>query len=476
MLFETQIIYRIIFQNFKSFLNFNEQIRGQNRSQENRMSESDSHSLDMSSDKNLISKCFSKNSDSFDDRIWDDLSEEVLQFLPLEHKLSLESVSKQFQRTLFQKQFSISLYSSLQSNDKIRKDYLESIQSLLKKCKKIQTMSLILKNRTIFKSILPLIIEYCRHLNEFNVSLKRYRTRTKSELKEEFYLKFGSKMKYLWFDRCSRIYFSYEWFPNLSSIGKKTHHKRVSPERLLETNLMNLKEVNIKLSEQNHHLFLEVLQKYYRTRHLTLVPSHPVIEEPVFKAFKESPVLQNLIELKYRDWAVTKNNRCNKNLDSLTLLSEKFPKLKSLEFGWIFVKDLSVLRQQLSSLKAFSELQRLHLWGLFVGDDSTQFSFKPFEELSNITHLKIVFWGKDMDHKILTDIEIYLPKLQYLLIDYLMITDEEGDKQIAESLSRLSSLRTIELCLRYQHISESLKPKIIEKCRKIQKISISIYE
>ena len=449
-------------------------MKGQNRCQENRKIENDSHSLDMSSNKNLISKCVSKNRDSFDVRIWDDLSEEILQFLPLEHKLRLESVSKQFQRTLFQKEFSINLYSSLQSNDKNRRNYLEWFQSLLKKCPNIQTMSLILKNRTIFKLILPLIIKYCRHLNEFNVSLRKCQTRTKSELKGEFHLKFGSKMKYIWFNRCSRIYFHYEWFPNLYSIGKKTKHKRISPERLLETNLMHLKEVNIKLSEQNHHLFPEVLQKYYRIRHMTLVISHPVIEEPVFKAFKESPVLQNLIELKYRDWAVTENNRCNKNLGSLTHLSEKFPKLKSLEFGWLFVKDLSVLRQQLSSLKAFPELTRLELGLLFLEDDYDQFSFKLCEELSNVTHLTLAFFGKDLDHKTLTDIEIYLPKLQYLFIGYLIVEDKEGVKQTAESLSRLSSLRTIGLCLRYQHISESLKAKIIKKCRKLQKISILI--
>ena len=73
------------------------------------MSESDSQSLDMNSDKNLIPKIVSKNSQSFDDRICDDLSEVLLQFLPLDDKLRLECVSKQFQRTVFQKQFPITL-------------------------------------------------------------------------------------------------------------------------------------------------------------------------------------------------------------------------------------------------------------------------------------------------------------------------------------------------------------------------------
>ena len=40
--------------------------------------------------------------DSFDDRFCDDLSEVLLQFLPIKDKLKLECVSKQFQRTIFQ--------------------------------------------------------------------------------------------------------------------------------------------------------------------------------------------------------------------------------------------------------------------------------------------------------------------------------------------------------------------------------------
>ena len=45
------------------------------------------------------SKVYNKRQ-SFDERICDDLSEVILQYLPLESKLRLECVSKQFQRTI----------------------------------------------------------------------------------------------------------------------------------------------------------------------------------------------------------------------------------------------------------------------------------------------------------------------------------------------------------------------------------------
>ena len=42
--------------------------------------------------------------DSFDDRVCDDLCEEILQYLSLEDKLRLQCVSKQFQKTVFRRQ------------------------------------------------------------------------------------------------------------------------------------------------------------------------------------------------------------------------------------------------------------------------------------------------------------------------------------------------------------------------------------
>ena len=47
--------------------------------------------------------------DSFDDRFCDDLSEVILQYLPLKYKLRLEGVSKQFQRTVFNKLYELDL-------------------------------------------------------------------------------------------------------------------------------------------------------------------------------------------------------------------------------------------------------------------------------------------------------------------------------------------------------------------------------
>ena len=443
------------------------------------MSGSVSQSLEMSSDKNLVPKCVSKNSHSFDDRICDDLSEVLLQFLPIKHKLRLECVSKQFQRTVFQKQCKVTLVSSIRMNtnneieyenniaDKVPdKHYLKSIETLLKKCLNIQTMSLDIENR-IFKSTLPLISKYCDYLQEFKFFLDDW---SEPELNEEFYRRFGPKLKYIRFRGCRVETFDYNLCPNLYSIGKFFYPETISLGTALRLNLKNLRELNIDISEQNQHLFPGVLQKFHKIRHLGLYENlHDPIETfiTVYNAFHKSPVLQNLIQLKF---SPNSSENGNQYLDSMKQLAKKFPKLKSIEICTDFSGNSSDLRKQLSPLKSFPDLKRLELW-LYFQDINEHFSFESFEELSNITHLEL--WFDVRQHwRILSDIKNYLPKLQYLSIRRQIITDVERVTQIAESLSKLSSLHTIDLWLKYPHISELMKAKIAEKCRKIRKIDI----
>ena len=58
----------------------------------------------MSLSKKLCVRSDPINRQSFSDRICDDLSEVILQYLSLKDKLRMECVSKQFRRTVFVKQ------------------------------------------------------------------------------------------------------------------------------------------------------------------------------------------------------------------------------------------------------------------------------------------------------------------------------------------------------------------------------------
>ena len=87
-----------------------------------------------------------------------------------------------------------------------------------------------------------------------------------------------------------------------------------------------MKELNIDFQEENQHLFPEVLQKFHKISRLSLFL---IIdnEKSIFNAFKETPVLQNLIEIKYypKSYEIAKQF-----LDSLKQMENKLPKLKSI--------------------------------------------------------------------------------------------------------------------------------------------------
>ena len=171
-------------------------------------------------------------------------------------------------------------------------------------------------------------------------------------------------------------------------------------------------------------------------------------------------------------------------LDTLGKKSKKlncFEKLRSLSIGFID----SDLRQLLPKLKAFPALKRLKLWtdiheweDLFIENDypidsNHLFSFEAFEGLSNITHLSLCLDLRQISNEsILKEIDINLPKLQYLEIKNKFNTTPEGVTQMADILSRLSRLETLKLMFESGVDFKPIEVQITEKCRKIKEIEI----
>ena len=71
--------------------------------------------------------------DTFSDRVCDDLSEFILQYLSFEDKFRLEGVSKQFQRTVFVRQTEVPFYIFPDSGDKLvaQRKYFEVLMQKL---------------------------------------------------------------------------------------------------------------------------------------------------------------------------------------------------------------------------------------------------------------------------------------------------------------------------------------------------------
>ena len=106
----------------------------------------------MSLSKGLCLRSDSQNSHSFSDRFCDDLCEDILQYLSLEDKLRIECVSKQFQRTVFQRQYELYInvqiqrvfWSESESDFNYLIQSLDLFKALLKKCPNIRVFAVIL--------------------------------------------------------------------------------------------------------------------------------------------------------------------------------------------------------------------------------------------------------------------------------------------------------------------------------------------
>jgi len=128
----------------------------------------------MSSRKRLCLRSASKRRKSFDVRFCDDLCEVIVQYLSLEDKLRLECVSKQFQRTVFQKQYELSLENmakmkGFRTNNNID---LKSFEIVLKKCPNIRSIDLnsgdnFLKNSDYSQNTHRMIELIARHCTVF---------------------------------------------------------------------------------------------------------------------------------------------------------------------------------------------------------------------------------------------------------------------------------------------------------------------
>ena len=132
-------------------------------------------------------------------------------------------------------------------------------------------------------------------------------------------------------------------------------------------------------------------------------------------------------------------------------------------------------------MKSFPALKRLKLCLILVYnkvedniDVNQLFSFELFKGFSNITHLSLTLDSRHLfDESILREIDIYLPKLQYLEFNYRFLTTPEGVTQMADILSRLSRLETLKLKFKSEdNLKETIEEQIIEKCRKIKEMKI----
>ena len=425
---------------------------------------------------------------SFSDRFCDDLCEDILQYLSLEDKLRLECVSKQFQRTVFRRQYKLYLNMSADEhknylNNKhmfsmrrvhnyyyIEDQSIDSFKALLKKCQNIESIKLEGHHDSesaydphMCNQVFGLIIENCNNLSE--VLVKKGLDDINEYFFEEFHRKFGPKIKCL---RTLRQMSQLSRFQNI----EKIEISFVDDESVIpQLNLAKLKNLEIWLYEDEDHILQTVISSFPTLTHLN-VHNYSEDENAIYESLKNISKLKHLIHFDF-DFRFANNN--NRFYGLLKQMSKNCRNLKSIISGFNINDQNSDIRELLSQLKAFPALKRLNLWlDLDNNIEVNQFfSFELFKGFSNITHLTLGFGGTHiLKESILSDIDINLPKLQYLeIINIFDISSEEVTK-MAEILSRLSRLETLKLEFKSGVDFKPIEDKMTEKCRKIKEIKL----
>ena len=431
--------------------------------------------------------------DSFDDRFCDDLCEDIIQYLPLKDKFKLECVSKQFQRTVYKRQYVLYINTSPELHNHyldnkyefvchkrvhnyyyIEDQSLHSFEALLKKFPNIKTINLSTRFRgdvppdpDKINQVFRLIIDNCNNLIQFtlfpHINVSNF---------EEFHRKFGPQIKTL---GILRQFNDLQRFPNIERISISNDHS-IDDLIVPQLNLAKVKNLDM-IFNHGQDILQTLIDNFPKLKRFHVIFNFKY-ENAIYKPLKNISNLKHLIHFSYIEVGLS-------NIRFLGLLKQMANKCRNLKsIGCHFKIDgkNSDMKQLLSHLKAFP-LKRLNLYLYFIYNEvednidvNQLFSFELFKGFSNITHLSYQFEGiKTPKDWTLKEIDISLPKLQYFQIEYPIDTTPEGVTQMADNLSRLSRLETLKLLFESGVDYKPIGKKITEKCRKIRKIEIKTF-
>ena len=340
---------------------------------------------------------------------------------------------------------------------------------MLKKCPNITSIELD-GRRNIVHEVFQLIIENCNNLSEIIILCAI--NNINSNLKG-FCRKFGPKMKFIF----PIDIWDLNRFPNIEKVKINYMYDHSTIAKLEQA---KLKQLEVGILEGEEHTLQTIIDTFRTLTHLNLYIRYGD-ENGIYNSLKNISNLKHLIHFKLsfgNQFRINNNRFC----DLFKQMSNNCQNLKSIGFGFKINHQNSDIRQLLSQLKAFPPLKRLNLLLIFFNDEkdinvNQIFSFELFKGFENMTHLRLYFdleiRRKTLKESVLKDIDINLPNLQYLKISDYFDTTPEGVTQMADILSRLSRLETIELKFKSGVDFKPIEEQITKKCKEIRKIEIN---
>ena len=199
-----------------------------------------------------------------------------------------------------------------------------------------------------------------------------------------------------------------------------------------QLNLAKFKKLEIHLNMWKGTYFTSRLSTLSLNSHISVHTSVLDNENAVYESLKNISKLKHLIRFQlYIYWQ--KNN--NLLIGLLKQMSKNCQNLKSIVCRFNRNQN-SDIKELLSQLKEFPALKRLNLWYFFskfhneVSDEDIDvnqlFSFELFKGFENITHLTLRL-DQTLKESTLKEIDINLPKLQYLRILVIVSTQHQKE-------------------------------------------------
>ena len=400
--------------------------------------------------------------DSFSDRVCDDLSEVLLQYLSLEDKLKLECVSKQFQRTIFQRHYVFDerflYFSGFSSHPSLdRKRRFEKFSSILKKCPNIRIIDLY--DKQLFESNLQIISNNLSHSPEIHLHFNALSDDISNELFTTFVEKFGSKLK------CFKIYSETNWkrlisLPNISELEFSNYWIPPNSQTITQLNFDKLNKCQITFTNENIDSIDVLFDKFKSVRHLD-VDIWGLNRSNAQLVVNQLSKLNKLIDLRYR---------IRYSAELLKQITLNCSQLKRI-YLTPFVKLGDHINQLLSPFIALKQLKRLYLIFNWSGDpfnpNNNTFSLKSFGKLSNITHLELFTYSSKFktDETFIEDIETVFPNLQFLIIIGFRFkaSFNKLKQRLIGLITRMERLQKIHLNQKYRKRQKEENKEIIIK-------------
>ena len=444
--------------------------------------------------------------DSFD-RFGDDLCELLLSYLTFKDKIVLEDVSRQWKRTIYNKQsvlrvFSVhpiepiahlnnhyvndllvpikvkNFVSGFANNVNMRTLDADRLKTLLTKCKRI--INIEFTRVYVDKILFEIIGQYCPQLESITLDI--------IGLEEEdiiaFGQKYGRRLKKIRFNNCVRFAFRDYLHKFCNDFGKKmlSYCQNIKSFVCDDIAIINdkshdflprLEAIELKLKRNEVTQFTNFVDKYEnKLKKLKLYTTEVEFATlrntlHLISRFRNMENLELHFQIILHHFHGTQTNTSIS--DKLTEMAKNCPKMTRLvlNVNFFMVPNDFNSGNIWECIGKFHNLRKLNVSFRMSNNEE---SVETLKRLKNLTDLTIC--STETGDPFFKDIELFLPNLKTLVLS----TDYDLSDTLLESLSKLKHLTKISLgngnkALR--NITDSGISKLIDNCVEIRKMYFS---